>query len=694
MNAARLRGERGHLRDRLLVLTTSLTLGVVAALTLTTGQAAATTAGGLTYSCSYDVLGSNVPTPVVLDSDLPAVSGVRNPLNITTSMTLTMPASVAAKMEALPGFRTAQLSPDGASDGVSETYIAPTGRTPVTAHPVLSELAQDGDGDVPFSGMSPAPYAMNPGPSVPGTYSLVVGALSFQLHVDATTPVTYQVSCQPPSVDVLVDTFRITAPTSTAVTVTGTWTYGDTPPGATATVTRTGSTSSWPAVSGSVQFYADGDPAGAAVPVTGSGAADLAHLPALEPGDHQISAAYSPDAASPYLASTSTASPVTIDIGTSIVVVLAPSAAVEIGDAASATATLTASDGSTVPGQVTFTVAGTTGDPVPLTDGSATIPLPTTSKGRYTVTASYPASGLYRASTGNTTTLDVGVAATTTRLELDRSSASYGEPVTASVIVSSAHQPPAGSVTISVGEHATTVPLTGGQAQLTLPTLPADDYQIHAVFTPTDLEAFGTSDDTAALTVLPDVTTTALVLDAAATPYGERITATATVTGGPATALGTVTFTVGGRSVSATVVGGRARVVLPVLRPGSYQVLATFVPAAGSNVGRSTSAPARLTVRRDATSIRQRVSTSRHRTRLVCVVNVVAAHGTPVTGRVRVTLRQPGRGHRSTSVLLERGGRTVRFRGLARHGSWSVVATYAGSVTLAPSTDRVRRGST
>lgn len=691
MNAARLRSERGHLRGRLLVLTTSLALGV-AALFLVAGPAAATTAAGLTYSCSYDALGSNLPTSVVLDSDLPAVSGVKDPLNISTSMTLTMPASVAAKMEALPGFRTAQLSPDGANDGVSETYVAPTGRTPVTAHPVLSELAPDGDGNVPFSGMSPAPYAMNPGPSVPGTYSLVVGTLSFQLHVDATTPVTYQVSCQPPAVDVLIDTFKITAPTSTAVTVPGTWTYGGTPPGATATITRTGSTSTWPAVSGSVQFYADGAAAGAAVAVDASGTANLAHLPAtLAPGGHQISAAYLPDSASPYLTSTSTSSPVTIDIGTSIAVTVAP-ASVEIGDAASATATVTPTYDSTVPGQVTFTVDGIAGDPVALSAGSATIGLPTTAKGQHSVTASYQATGLYRASTGNTATLDVDVATTTTKLELDQASAAYGEPVTASVTVSSAHATPTGSVTISVGDQVKTVPLKDGRAQLPLPTLPAGDYQIHADFTPTDLDAFSGSEDTAALAVQGDVTTTTLTLDTAHAVYGQRITAAATVAGGPAPALGTVTFTAGGRSVTATVVGGRARATLPTLRPGSYQVLATFAPAVGSNVEPSTSAPVRLTVVRDATITRQRIGTSRHGTRLVCVVGVVAVHGTPATGRVRVTLKHPGQGHKSKSVHLKGGSGTVRFSGLTKRGRWSVVATYVGSGTLVPSVSKVRRG--
>ncbi|WP_017932710.1 Ig-like domain-containing protein [Nocardioides sp. Iso805N] len=584
---------------RLLVLTTSLALGVITALSLVTGPpAAATTAAGLTYSCSYDVLGSNLPTPVVLDSDVPAVSGVKDPLNITTSMTLTMPASVAAKMEALPGFRTAQLSPDGASDGVSETYIAPTGRTPVMAHPVLSQLAPDGDGNVPFSGMSPAPYAMNPGPSVPGTYSLVVGTLSFQLHVDATTPVTYQISCQPPAVDVLVDTFRITAPTSTAVTVTGTWTYGDTPPGATATVTRTASASGWPAVSGTVQFYVDGDAVGAVVAVDSSGTATLAHLPAtLEPGSHQISAVYLPDGASPYLTSTSTPSPVTVDIRTSVAITVAP-ASVEVGDEASATATVTGSDDTLAPGSVTFLLDAKAIDTIPLTSGTATITLPTAVMGHHSVTASYGGSGLYESSTGGPEALDVAVATTITRLQLDWTSAAYGEPVTASVTVSSAHATPTGSVT----------------------------------------------------------------------------------------------FTAGGRSVSATLVGGRARVTLPMLRPGRYQVLATFVPATGSNVERSSSAPAMLTVLRDATITRQTIRASRHGTRLVCAVDVAAVHGTPVTGRVRVTLKQPGRGHKTKSVLLEGGSRTVRFSGLPKHGRWSVVATYAGSGTLTPSISKVRRG--
>lgn len=749
---------------------------------------AAASTGELTYSCTFGELGSNVPTAVTIDTDLPPAVPVGTVLNITTSVTLNMPAAVFEQLQALPGFSSAQLFSDGSGGlGVAETFFAPDGsHVGQSAHPILVQGSADDEGDVAFSGASQQPNVRDPGPKAAGIYSITAGDLNFRLDVAAATPTTYAVTCTAPASGLQIDTLKVTATSSTAITqAPTTWTFGDNV-SATARVTVAAGTG-WAALTGSAQLVADGVAVGDPVPLAADGSAQLP-LSTLAPGSHQISAAYVPDSASPYLASTSTSSPVTIDIGTSVAVTVDPTS-VEIGDSASATATVTASDGSTAPGQVTFTVDGITGDPVPLTAGSATTALPTTAKGQHSVTASYQATGLYRASTGNTATLDVAVATTKTRLELDQPSAAYGELVTASVTVSSAHQTPTGSVTISVGDQVKTLPLEDGQAQLPLPMLPAGDYQIHADFTPTDPDAFSGSKDataltvsqdattttlelgqasvpygqgvdatatvhgtyaepggsvtfrvgdktvataalddehqahatltglsagtyqvvatftptdpgtsavsvsnSAALTVVGDATATTLVLDPPAASYGERITATATVTGGPAAVHGTVTFTVGGRSVSAPVVGGRARATLPVLRPGTYQVNATFIPADASNVETSSSAPVSLTVKKDATTTRQSIHKTRHGTRLVCAVGVVAVHGTPVAGRVRVTLKQQGRGHTSKSVLLAAGSRTVRFSGLAKHGRWSVVATYAGSGTLAPSISNVRRG--
>jgi hypothetical protein len=568
----------------------AITLGAVAVL-----PQVATAAAVQTYRCTYGTLASDVATAVSLDTDAPATTEAATPLALTTSITLTMPHSVVTALEALPGFTSVAFKAVASTDGVSESYVAPDGRaTPVIAHPALKIGTADSDGNVPFTGRSPAPNRLD-GASALGTYAITTGAIAYEMDVNATTPTTERLTCTPTS-STVIDRVAVTAPTVTSLAVTGsTWSYGGTTPGATATVVRPNAGAKWPALTGSAQFYADGAPMGAPVPLDATGTAVLDELPPLSGGDHAITASYVPDSASWYTASTSAEAGVTVNVPTTTALSVDPVAQIA-GAPATATAKVAAADGSAVPGSVAFRVEGTVIGTAPLHGGTAVLSLPTAASGHREVTAVYAGSGGYQSSSSGTVAVDIGVAPTTTRLRLDRDAAAYGESVAAVASVTSPYLSP----------------------------------------------------------------------------------------------VGRVTFTVGDRSLSAPVVGGQARAILPALPPGSYRVAAAFVPASAATFGAGSAAPVGLVVRRDATATRLSVQAVGHGRRLTCVVHVRATHGMPVTGTASVTLRQQGRAVVKRATVVNGVG-TARIAKPRMHGAVTVTARYAGSRTFAPSASLPRR---
>jgi len=184
--------------------------------------------------------------------------------------------------------------------------------------------------------------------------------------------------------------------------------------------------------------------------------------------------------------------------------------------------------------------------------------------------------------------------------------------------------------------------------------------------------------------VTAEATATRLSLDDATPTYGERVTATASVTSAHGVPTGTVTFKVGTKSVSAVLSGGQVRAVLPPLPPGTYQVTASFDPAVVGTFGRSTSAPAAEIVSPATSWIVQTVKKARHGKQLRCRIVVRASHGLAVTGEVQIALSHHGRTVRLRTTALTRGIAKARFAA-PRQGRWSVVATYRGNATMAGS---------
>jgi hypothetical protein len=581
--------------DLPLALTAVLAAGALAVLP----DAAHAANGNLTYLCDYGTLATSVPTPVSIDTDAPATSPINARLNVSTTATLTMPRSVVATLQAIPGFTSVRFSADASTDGVHELYVAPNGSpTPVITHPDLSAGPNGADG-VQFTGKSPAPYVVDPGPSTPGTYTIRPSDIAYRMDVVATTPATYRLSCTAPSNAAPIDTLAVTAGTTTTAEISDpTWSYGDPGPSVKATVARPGVKTGWPGLAGFVRFYADGEPVGERVAVTDTGNATLQHLPPLAAGAHTVSAAFEPGDGSFYTASTSALSDLAVDVATTTALTVSPPAP-DVGDGATATATVRATDGKTPHGSVTFAVDGAALGTADLDDsGSAAMALPTDARGHYRVTASYGGDGAYRGSVSGPASLDVGVPVTTTTLSLDRGTVAYGE----------------------------------------------------------------------------------------------RVTATATVSSPRTSPTGTVAFVSGGRTLSARVVDGRARLSLPVQPTGRHRVRATFRPDAVDAFIPSTSAAAVWTVIRDATTTMTRVRLTKHHTRPLCTVTVRATHGMPVDGKVSVTYKRRGKATVVRTATLVGGSATVRHGKVARHRRWSVATAYLGSASFTPSASTIHRG--
>ncbi len=167
-------------------------------------------------------------------------------------------------------------------------------------------------------------------------------------------------------------------------------------------------------------------------------------------------------------------------------------------------------------------------------------------------------------------------------------------------------------------------------------------------------------------------------------------TATATVTSNGAAPAGTVTFAVGGRSVSTGLVAGKATAKLPIVEPGTYAVTAQFVPTQPTQLTTSTGT-ASYTAPRIATSSRAFAKYRPARSTLKARSVVTPQGDLDASGRVTFILKRNGKTvDNVTERLSDDGVATTRFRGMPASGTYLVVAKYLGTGTFMPSSDRDR----
>jgi hypothetical protein len=175
--------------------------------------------------------------------------------------------------------------------------------------------------------------------------------------------------------------------------------------------------------------------------------------------------------------------------------------------------------------------------------------------------------------------------------------------------------------------------------------------------------------------------TTALVLSATRSAYGQTVTASAQVTTPDGPADGDVFFTMDGTAVRANVSGGgTASIVLPRdALVGEHAVSATFVPRFPASQTTSTSPIVAWTVAQVRTRLQVRVIGRGVRIPTSVQVGAAGDYGSRPTGRVKLVVRRKADGQRSRVVeRLSSTAAVVVGLGKLKKGAYRLETTYVG----------------
>jgi Big-like domain-containing protein len=348
------------------------------------------------------------------------------------------------------------------------------------------------------------------------------------------------------------------------------------------------------AATGTVQFQ-DGS-ANIGDPVIVNNGKAMQTTSTLTVGSHQLSATFTPTDPARYATSLSPAVPFVIAGPTPTNVAVSTSAASPITQASALTLTATLNP-SAATGMMQFKDGSTNiGDPVAVSNGTASTSTSTLSVGSHQLTAVFtPANPkLYASSVSPPVPFTVsGAAPTNTTLS---ASSTATPPVQGSpVVLAATVSPMAAAGTVQFRDGATNignaVAVTNGTASQTTSTLTVGSHQLTAVFTPTDATLYDSSPSSAVTFVISGATTTGTTLETAPTsPVVENtpITMTATIT--PAAAIGAVQFRDGNTNIGTpvTVNNGTAR-ENATLGVGEHRLTAIFTPTNRALYSTSTS---------------------------------------------------------------------------------------------------------
>jgi hypothetical protein len=448
----------------------------------------------------------------------------------------------------------------------------------------------------------------------------------------------------------------------------------------TATVAATGGGTVTP--DGTVTFMD-----GATMLGTGTIAAGVAtyQTATLAVGMHSITAVYNGDAANGILTSTSAVLKQDVQAATTVTVVssLNPSA---FGSAVTFTATVTSSSTTPATGTVIFLDAGKqigtgtlAGNPA-----VATLQTSTLAVGTHPITVTYAGdanNGAGATAAPLSQVVTTAQTATTVVAVPNPGIANQAEAITATVKVTSGASTPTGTVTFTSGATALgTATLTAAGTATINPVLAAGTYQIVATYNG-DTDDGGSASAALSLTVGLATSTTTLTVTPNPVQVGATVTFTATIASNGTAPTGTVTFLNGATSLgAATITGGKATFNTATLAVGTYSITASY--AGDVNNAPSTSAPVSLTVGLIPTATSLATTTTGGATPQTVLIAVVLSTngGTTPTGTVTFT----SNGNTIGSGTLDSSGVVTLTPNLPA-GTYSVVASYGGDATHAPS---------
>lgn len=217
-------------------------------------------------------------------------------------------------------------------------------------------------------------------------------------------------------------------------------------------------------------------------------------------------------------------------------------------------------------------------------------------------------------------------------------------------------------------------------------------YQTTATRGADDVES--TSTEVGPVTPATVASTTTLSVAPASGGYGAARTATATVAAPDGTPTGSVTFTLDGKTATASLSGGKATWKLPSdLAVGAHTLSASY--AGDSATDPSASTATTVTVTKAGSTLKARKAKVKGKTkamakRAVLNLDVLTDTGTSAAGTVTLKLKAKGSKARQVTVIVGADGvAAVKLKKLKR-GTYKATWTYAGSATVEGSTLKVK----
>jgi hypothetical protein len=245
----------------------------------------------------------------------------------------------------------------------------------------------------------------------------------------------------------------------------------------------------------------------------------------------------------------------------------------------------------TATGTVTFTDGSTTLGTGTISSGTATYSTSTLAVGSHSITASYGGDTNDNSSTSSVLAQAVNAVNTTVIVASSANPSAYGSLVTFTATVS----PSAATGTVTFADGSLTLgtgTISSGIAAYSTSMLAAGSHSITAVY---GGDANDNSSTSSVLAQIVNATNTAVTLASSANPSTSGASVTFTATVSPTTATGTVTFTDGSTTLgTGTISGGSATYTTSALSAGSHSITAAY--SGDSNDNGSTSAVLTQTV--------------------------------------------------------------------------------------------------
>ncbi len=256
------------------------------------------------------------------------------------------------------------------------------------------------------------------------------------------------------------------------------------------------------------------------------------------------------------------------------------------------TAAVTAADGSTAGGTVSFfeTVGGSkvaVSTPKTVIGGSATLTIANVALGDHVYSASYtPTSNLtYVASSSSDSTVKV---LKTSAISVGSVSKTFGAAASIPVSVTGDGAPAGGSVTVNIGGSVSTVGLSSGSASIPVPTaLGTGSYAVSVSYNSDGVTSASAANGSLSISKVGTASSIKLSKKTIRASKKAKVTITVKAPGSSILATGKVTVKAGKKIVgTGTVKNGKVTLNLKKLKKGSYKLKATF--AGNANFGAST----------------------------------------------------------------------------------------------------------